>query len=232
MRITRKVFSIYSEEDLISAIEERAFCEGYQAAQREFAEKEDDEKEDKRKIGKVLTGAGIVGGSVGAGKTLVDIDKNETSFKKQINDLKDNDKKYYNKRIDEAYSAAKELKDKASSKHKESIAEWTRETINTTGGDLDDLLAKHKAGWDKINKHYVNTLKEIDSDLKKEVEGIREKFGDKVTEEKVEKLKGEAALNKRKIIKSNALKYGLPALAVTGIGAGMMYKNRKKKDKK
>lgn len=41
MRVTRKVFSNYSEtaEDLISAIEERAFCEGYQAAQREFAKK-------------------------------------------------------------------------------------------------------------------------------------------------------------------------------------------------
>ena len=34
--IRRKVFSSYSEEDLISAIEERAFCEGYQAAQKEF----------------------------------------------------------------------------------------------------------------------------------------------------------------------------------------------------
>lgn len=29
MRVTRKVFSIYSEEALISAIEERAFNEGY-----------------------------------------------------------------------------------------------------------------------------------------------------------------------------------------------------------
>ena len=34
--IRRKVFSSYSEEDLISAIEERAFCEGYLAAQKEF----------------------------------------------------------------------------------------------------------------------------------------------------------------------------------------------------
>lgn len=34
--IRRKVFSNYSEEALISAIEERAFCEGYIAAQKEF----------------------------------------------------------------------------------------------------------------------------------------------------------------------------------------------------
>ena len=34
--IRRKVFSNYSEKDLISAIEERAFCEGYIAAQKEF----------------------------------------------------------------------------------------------------------------------------------------------------------------------------------------------------
>ena len=38
MRVTRKVFSIYSEDELISSIEERAFNEGYQAAQREFGE--------------------------------------------------------------------------------------------------------------------------------------------------------------------------------------------------
>ena len=35
MRITRKVFSIYSEDELISAIEEKAFNEGYQAAQED-----------------------------------------------------------------------------------------------------------------------------------------------------------------------------------------------------
>ena len=35
MRITRKVFSIYSEDELISAIEEKAFNEGYQAAQKD-----------------------------------------------------------------------------------------------------------------------------------------------------------------------------------------------------
>lgn len=229
MRITRKVFSIYSEDKLISAIEERAFNEGYQAAQREFAEEEDDEKEEKsrarkRNIGKVLTGAGVVGGAVGAGKTLVDIDKNEISFKKQINDLVDNDKKYYDKRIGEAYSAAQDLKNEANSKYSKAIG-------NIEFKNFDDL----EKGWSNMNeleKQHYNTIKEIDSNLKKEVEGIREKFGDKVTEGKVEKLKGEAALNKGKIIKSNALKYGLPALAVTGIGAGMIYKNRKKKDKK
>ena len=231
MRITRKVFSIYSEDKLISAIEERAFNEGYQAAQREFAEEDDDEKEEKsgarkRNIGKVLTGAGVVGAGVGAGKTLVDIDKNEISFKKQINDLKDSDKKYYNKRIDEAYSAAQNLENEANSKYSKGHNEAFSKLK-----DFDDF----EKAWNKTNeleKQHYNTIKEIESNLKKEVEDIREKFGDKVTEGKVEKLKGEEALNKRKIIKSNALKYGLPALAVTGIGAGMIYKNRKKKDKK
>lgn len=44
MRITRKVFSIYSEGELINAIEERAFNEGYQAAQKEFGNKENKRK--------------------------------------------------------------------------------------------------------------------------------------------------------------------------------------------
>ena len=230
MRITRKVFSEYSEiNDIISAIEERAFNEGYMAAQKEFAEEEED-KDRKRKIGKVLTGAGIVGGVAGTAKTLVDIDEDETHFKNRIEDLKTEYKGHYNKRVDEARKAAQDLKDSASSKHKESLANWTRETINPTGVDLDDHIGKSKEKLDKINKRYVDTLKGIDSDYRKEVKGIEEKFGKEVVDGKVEKLKGEAAASKGKIIKSAALKYGLPALAVTGVGAGLMYKNRKKKD--
>ena len=127
------------------------------------------------------------------------------------------------KRIDEAYSAAQDLKNEANSKHSKGYNEAFSKLK-----DLDDF----EKAWNKTNeldKQHYNTIKEIESNLDKEVKGMREKFGDKVTEGKVEKLKGEEALNKRKIIKSNALKYGLPALAVTGIGAGMMYKNRKKK---
>jgi len=63
MRVTRKVFSIYSEDELISAIEEKAFNEGYQAAQ-------EDEKGSTRSkvLGYGALGAGAVGlGAAGYG---------------------------------------------------------------------------------------------------------------------------------------------------------------------
>lgn len=64
MRITRKVFSIYSEDKLINAIEERAFNEGYQAA------KEDEEK--KKKLGTAAkVGIGIAGTTAAVGGGLV-----------------------------------------------------------------------------------------------------------------------------------------------------------------
>jgi len=78
MRVTRKVFSNYSEtEDLISAIEERAFCEGYQAAQREFAKK-NDELTENQKLGIAAlgltsaTGAGMYGLSKYEGRGVLD----------------------------------------------------------------------------------------------------------------------------------------------------------------
>jgi len=51
MRITRKVFSIYSESDLINEISERAFCQGYLAAEEEerlFAKIKDQKKQANR----------------------------------------------------------------------------------------------------------------------------------------------------------------------------------------
>ena len=64
MRITRKVFSIYSEDELISAIEEKAFNEGYQAA------KEDEEK--KKKLGTAAkVGLGVAGTTAAVGGGLV-----------------------------------------------------------------------------------------------------------------------------------------------------------------
>jgi len=51
MRITRKVFSIYSESDLIDEISERAFCQGYLAAEEEeriFAKIKDQKKQANR----------------------------------------------------------------------------------------------------------------------------------------------------------------------------------------
>lgn len=52
MRITRKVFSIYSESDLIDEISERAFCQGYEAAMEEeeriFAKIKDQKKQANR----------------------------------------------------------------------------------------------------------------------------------------------------------------------------------------
>ena len=82
--IRRKVFSSYSEEDLISAIEERAFCEGYLAAQKEFAEEEEDNGSSTRS--KVL-GAGALGagatalGGIGYGMIGANDFKNTVALK-------------------------------------------------------------------------------------------------------------------------------------------------------
>ena len=195
--IRRKVFSNYSEEDLINAIEERAFCEGYLAAQKEFAEDEEEARERKRKIGAGIAGIGGVGAGVGLDKTLYDIRGN---------------RKNYDKLIDEMHNSAQNWKDEANSKYNNSITELNRKRYS---GDLIAALRERDAALDEITKQRDNRLRQIDSHVEKEVK----------------KLNENAASMKGKIIKSGALKYGLPALAVTGIGAGMMYKNRKK-DKK
>ena len=195
--IRRKVFSNYSEESLISAIEERAFCEGYLAAQKEFAEEEEEARERKRKIGAGIAGIGGVGAGVGLGKTLYDIRGN---------------RKNYDKLIDEMHNSAQNWKDEANSKYNNSITELNRKRYS---GDLIAALRERDAALDEITKQRDNRLRQIDSHVEKEVK----------------KLNENATSMKGKIIKSGALKYGLPALAVTGIGAGMMYKNRKK-DKK
>jgi len=210
MRVTRKIFS---SKNLINAIEERAFNEGYQAAQREFAE-EDEDKDRKRKIGKVLAGVGAVGGVAGTAKTLYDAYENETHFDKRINDLVTDNQERYSKRINEAEGAAKELRDKVNKKFNENIKY-----------NLQD------PNYQEFAKQRNDAIGKINSNLNKEVKGIEEKFGYNATQEKIRKLKGEADFNRGKIIRSGAFKYGLPALAVTGVGAGMIYKNRKKKDK-
>lgn len=77
MRVTRKVFSEYSEiDDIISAIEEKAFCEGYQAAQKEFGENLDAdslarEYEDEQKKRKNKRVGGHVMGALGTAGMLV-----------------------------------------------------------------------------------------------------------------------------------------------------------------
>ena len=203
--IRRKVFSSYSEEDLINAIEERAFCEGYLAAQKEFAEEEEEARERKRKIGAGI-GAGIAGiGGVGAGAGV--------GVRKTRDDIRGN-RKNYDKLIDKMHNSAQNWKDKANSKYNTSIKELQSKRFIVDGNILG-ALREYDAELNKINKHHDNTLRQIDSHVEKEVKRLNE----------------HAASMKGKIIKSGALKYGLPALAVTGIGAGMMYKNRKK-DKK
>ena len=76
MRVTRKVFSIYSEDELISAIEERAFNEGYQAAQKEFGKSLDEgslarEYEDEQSKRKNKRVGGHVMGALGTAGMLV-----------------------------------------------------------------------------------------------------------------------------------------------------------------
>jgi len=65
--IRRKVFSSYSEEDLISAIEERAFCEGYLAAQKEFNVLDDIYEEDYREDVRNRVRGAKVSGALGLG---------------------------------------------------------------------------------------------------------------------------------------------------------------------
>ena len=101
MRVTRKVFSIYSEDKLISAIEEKAFCEGYQAAQKEFAEEEDDNSGSSKRskalgYGAIGTGAvalgagGYAGIKRGIARNIIDsnidvqTDGLPEEFKKQV----------------------------------------------------------------------------------------------------------------------------------------------------
>ncbi len=239
MRITRKVFSEYSEiNDIISAIEERAFNEGYMAAQKEFAE-EEESRDRNRKIGVGLVGAGAVGSAVGLGKTLYDVNDNKTFYNKQIDDLVADNAETYKTRINQAKNEAEWMRNSAKSRYDKSLKEIDGE-IESEMKMLDEKLSnrnKHLTEIDslgtekiKLAQRHNDTLKRIDSDLEKEVKGIEGKFGKEVTDREVNKIKEKAALNRGKIIKSGALKYGLPALAVTGIGAGMMYKNRKKKD--
>lgn len=77
MRVTRKIFSEYSEiDDVISAIEERAFNEGYQAAQKEFGKDLDAgslarEYEDEQKKRKSKRVGGHVMGALGTAGMLV-----------------------------------------------------------------------------------------------------------------------------------------------------------------
>ena len=99
MRITRKVFSNYSEESLISAIEERAFCEGYLAAQKEFAEEEDNGSSTRSKVlgvGALGAGAAALGG-IGYGT------KGAYDFKKTIIDYGNKKRKYKYRKFHELW---------------------------------------------------------------------------------------------------------------------------------
>ena len=95
MRITRKVFSIYSEDKLISAIEEKAFNEGYMAAQKEFAEEDDEKKSSTRSkaLGYGALGAGAVGlGALGYGTKggldyISTIDTNNKNFQRWTSNI-------------------------------------------------------------------------------------------------------------------------------------------------
>ena len=180
MRVTRKIFS---SKNLINAIEEKAFNEGYMAAQREFAEEKEDEARDrKRKIGKVLAGVGAVGGVAGLGKTLADVHDNSAHFDKRIKDLVADNQEHYNKRINEAQEAAKGLRDIAKSRYSKDIKELqSRRFI----GDPSYALSEYDARFNNINNHRNHTLESIDSSLEKEVKAIEEKFGYNATQNEI-----------------------------------------------
>lgn len=88
MYITRKVFSA-REEDIIAAIEERAFSEGYEYAQKEFGMDEiyeedyrrDTEKRAAEKRAAGLVGGGYLGHKAGKRASREDIAKMERDLK-------------------------------------------------------------------------------------------------------------------------------------------------------
>lgn len=243
MRVTRKVFSIYSEDKLISVVEEKAFCEGYQAAQREFAEEEEEKSRDhKRKIGVGLTGIGAVGGAVGVGKHLqyrYNVNKNLKSSIKKTSDNFDSQLEKYTR-------SANLEKEKEIAEHSRTVQEIKREWAEELAGTKNDIAKEtdprlknwHTSRLAKIDKDNAKLLNRVDEThketlrrLDRELEKAENEFGHNAKKNYINTLKQEASSNKLMDLKSKGLKYGLPALAVTGIGAGVMYKNRKNKNK-
>ena len=87
MRITRKVFSIYSEDELINAIEEKAFNEGYQAAQED--EKGSSTRSKALGYGALGAGAASLGGIAYGTKGGLDFSKTIDTNNKKFNKFVD-----------------------------------------------------------------------------------------------------------------------------------------------
>lgn len=101
MRITRKVFSIYSESDLIDEISERAFCQGYLAAEEEerlFAKIKDQKKQANRiaKLEKELLKAQSDGQRA---KIQAELDAARKRYKMEVEKASGSTNKLINKEI-------------------------------------------------------------------------------------------------------------------------------------
>lgn len=235
MYIRRKVFSqamdwdngyemeerLYSTGDYeLDEILERAFCEGYEAAQREFA---DDDSYDE------LIGAGIGAGAVGLGAA------GAYGYRKGANALK----KHAIDKIEKNEKLTREAKDKA-------IKGWNEGKISRSS----DWLAKHLgktgtvatkvSGWadkaiEKMGPKKID-VKKFDELVKKyqEKNGLtlaaaKEKANKKLSDGKIMKKTKAAGKWVAEKVKNNprAAAAAAAGIAAAGIGAGAGYAHRK-----
>lgn len=239
MRIRRKVFSIYSEENLISAIEERAFCEGYIAAQKEFGNKENKRK---RREWELKMGGGRSATALARKKNpdVVQLGGSKRGFGVPIN------KEAYMDVIDapitDLKTAAKKIGLKPNIKNVELIDEAldinTSRFNNKTYVDQLDALKKE----DRRFKYIVpkNTAKERREEVMKkerekrakELEEYKKRFA-KAEAEPVSTVVKEGAEESGKNIEKGLSKFKKPALIGAGIvgTAGLAYGGKKLYDK-
>ena len=237
MYIRRKVFSqamdwdngyemeerLYSTGDVeLDEILERAFCEGYEAAQREFA---DDDSYDE------LIGAGIGAGAVGLGAAgAYGYHKGSNALiKNRIEKIKNN----------------KNLTDAAKA---EKIAKWEDGKIAKSDAWLakhlgkEGTVAKKVSGWadkaiEKMGPKQVDPKKYQDLVKKYQGKGLTlekamEKAQKKLTDGKIMTKTKAAGKWVAEKVKNNprAAAAAAAGIAAAGIGAGAGYAHRKMKE--
>ena len=159
MRITRKVFSIYSEDELISAIEEKAFNEGYMAAQREFAEEDDEKKSSTRSkaLGYGALGAGAATlGAIGYGtKGALDYAKTVNIYEPGTKTATGDFKKWTNRVINEGEKNPIYKTMEAVGKGKISVDEGVNKVRNAYTVDKTRQAIKNRKGYTELLKEAV-----------------------------------------------------------------------------